>query len=99
MPAEQHRQLSAPTTGTYAGIIFYQDRTIVSGDKNSIPRSGTSFEGTLYSLPRTGLLRGSGGSAVYDSRCEEDQFLRSSTLNSDYSTLTRFSIKEGVVFG
>ena len=45
--------LSAPTTGTYAGILFFEDRTIAkNGNINNTINggSGTTFDGTLYFL-------------------------------------------------
>ena len=45
--------LSAPTTGTYAGILFFEDRTIAKNGNinNTIDGgSGTTFDGTLYFL-------------------------------------------------
>jgi len=54
--------LTAPTSGTYSGILFYQDRTITSSSNNSI--EGTSnprMVGSLY-FPTTPLLI-TGGSA------------------------------------
>ena len=54
--------LSAPTSGTYNGILFYQDRSITSSSSNQI--DGTSnphITGSLY-FPTTPLLI-TGGSA------------------------------------
>ena len=54
--------LSAPNAGTYAGVLFYQDRTIVSTSQNSINgNSNPKMVGDLY-FPTTPLLL-TGGSA------------------------------------
>lgn len=58
-----HLTLSAPTSGPYAGLLFFQDRSIVSSATNSI--SGGSigqFTGVLY-FPTTPLSY-SGGSGT-----------------------------------
>jgi len=51
-------ELIAPTSGTYAGILFYQDRSISSpssgADSNIAGGSGTAVQGTLY-FPTTNL--------------------------------------------
>lgn len=52
--------LSSPTSGTYQGILFYQDRAISSNVQNSIAGgSDLSISGTIY-MP-TGLLSFAGG--------------------------------------
>ena len=63
--------LSAPTSGTYEGILFFQDRNIPtkdtgpSGPQNTVSgTSSTSFTGALY-FPSTPLVY-SGGSANTD---------------------------------
>ena len=63
--------LSAPTSGTYEGILFFQDRNIPtkdtgpSGPQNTVSgTSSTSFTGALY-FPSTPLVY-SGGSATTD---------------------------------
>ena len=51
-------QLTAPTSGQYASILFFQDRSIPVGssgaDSNIAGGSGTAIEGTLY-FPTTNL--------------------------------------------
>ena len=58
-------ELIAPTSGTYNGVLFFQDRSITStsssADSNIAGGSGTAVEGTLY-FPTTGLTY-SGNSA------------------------------------
>jgi hypothetical protein len=41
--------LSAPTTGTYAGVIFYQDRRAPDGSSNTVNGNTDSFyQGAIY---------------------------------------------------
>ena len=48
-------QLSAPSTGTYAGVLFYQDRRAANQDGNNINgNSNSSFQGAFY-FPSQGL--------------------------------------------
>lgn len=58
-------ELIAPTSGTYNGVLFYQDRSIAdsssSDDSTIAGGSGTAVEGTLY-FPTTNLTY-SGNSA------------------------------------
>ena len=55
--------LVAPTSGTYQGILFFQDRSITSSLKNSISGgSNLGLSGTVY-MP-TGPLSFSGGSTT-----------------------------------
>jgi hypothetical protein len=50
-----HAELSAPKTGTYAGILFFTDRTISGGKANVLTaNSGSYFTGALY-FPTTKL--------------------------------------------
>ena len=54
--------LSAPTSGTYKGILFYQDRNILSSASSAIGGGSTEqFAGTLY-MP-TAQLSFAGGTA------------------------------------
>lgn len=56
--------LSAPTTGIYAGILFFQDRTLPAPSATATVSGGSSdsFQGVLY-FP-TAVLDYSGGSAT-----------------------------------
>ena len=48
--------LTAPTSGTYAGILFYQDRNITSSSNNQINGSSNpNMVGSFY-FPTTPLL-------------------------------------------
>ena len=58
--------LSAPTSGTYQGIAFFQDRSITYSSANSISNAGTgNITGTFY-FPTTEFdFTGSTAAAVY----------------------------------
>jgi hypothetical protein len=58
-----YTSLSAQTSGTYMGILFFQDRSITSTTPNSISGgSDLAISGTIY-MP-TGVLSFSGGSST-----------------------------------
>jgi len=60
--------LSAPTTGTYAGILFFQDRSVPLGSAVSTfdESSGASFTGALY-FPTTKVqFKGIPGQASFN---------------------------------
>ena len=49
MNANADISLSAPQTGTYAGVIFYQDRRALDNTTNKVNGNSTSFyQGALY---------------------------------------------------
>ena len=57
--------LAAPTTGALAGILFFQDRAVVSSLVNTFSNGSTStFAGSLY-FPTTGLSYTGGASGSY----------------------------------
>lgn len=80
-------QLTAPTTGPYAGILFFQDPAntqamVLSGNTN------TSIQGALY-IPKAQLtLNGTGNIAAYTILVADTILLNgSNTLHDDYSSL------------
>lgn len=48
-------QLSAPTTGTYAGVLFYQDRRAPNADGNRINGNSDSFLQGAFYFPSQGM--------------------------------------------
>jgi hypothetical protein len=90
--------LVAPTTGAYAGILFYQDRSISSGTSSSFSGgTGAVLQGALY-FPTTSLSYsgGSSSSAAYTLLIAKTiNFSGGSTLNSDYSSLPAGSPVKG----
>ena len=83
---------SAPTTGSLAGILFFQDRSIpVGSDSSTIVGSGSSsWDGALY-FPTTALsYTGSSSGSGYTVIVAYDMSLTGSgtmTLGSNYSAL------------
>jgi hypothetical protein len=47
--------VSAPTSGAYEGILFFQDRSVVSAAQNVIAGGAAKLEGALY-FPTTPLV-------------------------------------------
>jgi hypothetical protein len=82
--------LVAPTTGSLAGILFYQDRSISSGAGSSLSGGSSAvFQGTLY-FPTTTLnySGGSSSSAAYTVMVAKSvNFSGGTILNNDYSSL------------
>ena len=80
--------LVAPTTGTYAGILIFQDPTVSGGAASSFG-GGTSanLTGTLY-FPTTSLSFSNGASAAYTIIVADSvSFTGGVTLNNNYSSL------------
>lgn len=48
-------QISAPTSGTYAGILFYQDRRAPNSDGNRINGNSSSFFQGAFYFPSQGM--------------------------------------------
>lgn len=84
--------LKAPTSGSLAGILFFQDRTLTSNlnQQNTISgSSGAVFQGAMY-FPTTPLVY-SGGSAVntaYTILIADTLTVSASTLNSNYASVS-----------
>ena len=80
--------LTAPTTGTYAGILLYQDPTVVSASRNSFAGGASlNLTGTLY-FPTTGLTFSNGANAAYTIIVADNvNFTGGVTLNNNYSSL------------
>jgi hypothetical protein len=98
--------LTAPTTGSLAGILFFQDRSITTTSKTSVNTiaggSSTTYTGGLYfptsALNYSGNSLTNGGYTLIVAKTLS--FTGLSALNADYSTLPGGSpIKGGVAFG
>ncbi len=81
-------KLVAPTTGTYAGILFFQDRT----DSSAVTINGTNetqITGALY-FPDAQLTYNGGGPATAYTILVANTivFNGSSTINDNYASLT-----------
>jgi hypothetical protein len=86
--------LIAPVTGTYEGILFFQDRSVVSSAGNIIAGGSAKLEGALY-FPTTPLVLSSQSnvSAAYSIIVAKSLTNQVNTLSvtSDYSSLTHGS--------
>jgi len=81
-----HVDLVAPTTGTYAGILFFQSSSdsqaaILNGDSTSV------FQGALY-FPKAQLtLNGDASATAYSILVASTMVLNGDYVNNDYSSL------------
>jgi len=90
--------LTAPITGTYAGILMFQDPTVVGGGASSFA-GGTSanLTGALY-FPTTALSFSNGASAAYTIIVAKSvNFTGGVTINNNYSSLPGGSPIKGSV--
>jgi len=92
--------LSAPTSGTLAGILFFQDRSIPGTAAGSSigGNSSSTFDGALY-FPTTEVTFGGNSSASGYSIVVADELTVSgnSSIGSNYSSLTGGSPIKGTV--
>ena len=86
--------LTAPTSGTYAGILFFQDRSVVSAAPNIIAGGSAKLEGALY-FPTTPLIFSSQSAvaAAYTIIVAKTISNQVNTFNvaNDYSSLAKGS--------
>ncbi len=86
-------QLISPTSGTYNGVLFFQDRSIVDGsssdDTNIAGGSGTDVQGTLY-FPTTSLTySGNSADSAYTILIADTvKIANTTTINDTYSVVT-----------
>ncbi len=89
MNGGSHAALSAPTTGTYAGILYFQNRTdsstiILNGDTTS------SWQGAIYASDANLTLNGGSNVAAYTILVVSTYTQNGNvdlTIGSDYSSL------------
>lgn len=81
-------QLTAPTTGSLAGILFFQDRSVAAGPQNTFSNgSASKFDGALY-FPTTALSYTGGAAGLYTIIVAKTvSFSGGITLKNDYSSL------------
>jgi hypothetical protein len=83
--------LSAPTSGPYAGILFFQDRSIPVGSTGSkiTGAAGSTFDGTIYfsttSVEYAGLSSSGGYTIIVADTVKIDG---GSTVTDNYSSLS-----------
>jgi hypothetical protein len=90
--------LTAPTTGTYAGILIFQDPTVVGGAASSFAGgTNANLTGALY-FPTTALSFSNGASAAYTIIVADSvSFTGGVTINNNYSSLPGGSPIKGSV--
>ncbi|HUB77367.1 MAG TPA: pilus assembly protein TadG-related protein [Bryobacteraceae bacterium] len=78
----------APTSGTYAGILFFQDPAVSGGTASSFAGgTNANLTGTLY-FPTTSLSFSNGASAAYTVIVADSvSFTGGVTLNNNYTSL------------
>jgi len=93
-----HDILSAPTTGSLAGILFFQDRNIASPAASSFSGGASAIlNGTLY-FPTSALTYSGGTGTAYTILISKKiSFSGGATLNNDYSSLPGGSPVKGSV--
>jgi Flp pilus assembly protein TadG len=96
--------LSAPTSGTYAGVLFFQDRSVANSSSNEAQLAGganMSLTGALY-FPSTAMniSNGTSTSATYTIIVADSLiFTGGITFNANYSSLTNGSPVQTVTLG
>ncbi len=89
--------LSAPTSGSLAGILFFQDSSVGAGAASTFSGGANAIlNGTLY-FPTTGLSYSGGASSAYTIIVADTvNFSGGATLNNNYSSLSGGSpVKSG----
>ena len=83
--------LSAPTSGTYTGILFFQDRAITSAAANTLGGGAGKLEGALY-FPTTSIVLNAGQStnAAYTIVVAKTINVQTNafSIKNDYSSLS-----------
>jgi len=93
-----HDILSAPTSGSLAGILFFQDRSIASPAASSFSGGASAvLNGTLYFPTSTLTYSGGTGTAYTILISKKIGFSGGATLNNDYSSLPAGSPVKGSV--
>jgi len=90
LSANSDVSLKAPTTGTYAGILFFDDRSAPAGSSDSYGGGSTSyFEGTIYAPTVDITYSGtSNTTAKYTLLVANTiHMVGNSTIQNDYSSL------------
>ena len=95
--------LTAPTSGTYAGLLMFTDRSITSTNTNQINgNSQTKLQGTIY-MPSVPLIITGSGSSVNQNAAYSAIVAKTLTVNgggqlivkADYSSLPNSKLPVG----
>ena len=81
--------LKAPTSGTYAGILFFDDRSAPASSANYGGGASAVYEGTIYELNAAVTMRGNSsvGTDYTLLVCDTISMIGDSTFHNDYSML------------
>lgn len=81
--------LVAPTTGTYAGILFFGDRTLAAGTNNFLTgTSDSTWQGTIYFPTANVTFSGTSDTTAYTILITDTITLNGNTsIHNDYSSL------------
>lgn len=100
MNGNSQANFSAPTSGSLAGILFFQDRSIPSNGAASTinGNSSSTFDGAVYFPTTTVNFNGNSSSSGYSIVVANQLVLNgNSTLGSNYSSLTNGSPIKGTI--
>ncbi len=83
-----HISLSAPTAGPLAGMLFFQDRSVVSGSDTTISGGATSHCTGAFYFPTTELKYTGGSDSAYTILvAKQISFSGGSDFGNDYTSL------------
>jgi hypothetical protein len=90
---------SAPTAGSLAGILFFQDRAVSSGSGSTINgNSSSTFDGAIYFATTTVTFNGNSSANGYSIVVANQLVLNgNSRLGSNYTSLTNGSPIKGTI--
>jgi hypothetical protein len=92
--------LSAPTSGSLSGILFFQDRSIAGGSASSTinGNSGSTIDGALYFPTTTLTYNGNSSTNGYSIVVANEWIVNgNSTLGNNYTSLANGSPIKGLV--
>ena len=82
--------LTAPATGTYAGILIFEDRSIPTNTYTDTFGGGSSaaYRGTIYGLKSNMWFHGNASLTSYTILvCNQLHMVGTTAINNDYSSL------------
>jgi hypothetical protein len=88
--ANSTASLTAPVTGTYAGILIFEDRSIATNTYTDTFGGGSSaaYTGTIYGLKSNMWMHGNASLTAYTILvCNRLNMVGTTAMNNDYSSL------------
>jgi hypothetical protein len=98
--ANSHVSLKAPTSGTYAGILIFEDRNAPAGTQDDYGGGSTAvYEGTIYAKNATVKMYGNSSISSKYTIVVADKInlVGTTTFNNDYSLLPTGSPVQRIV--